>query len=108
MIRFHLDEHVPSAIAVGLRRRGIDVTTTNDAGLAGADDQQHIAFARSQNRVIVTHDDDFLVLNSQGIAHAGIAYCHQGSRSAGELLRLLLVLNECLTPKDMENRVEFL
>jgi predicted nuclease of predicted toxin-antitoxin system len=108
MIRFHLDEHVPSAVAIGLRRRGIDVTTTSDAGLAGAGDQQHVAFARSQGRVIVTHDDDFLVLNSQGIAHAGIAYCHQGSRSTGELLRLLLVLNECLTSKEMENRVEFL
>ena len=108
MIRFHLDEHVPSAVAIGLRRRGIDVTTTIDAGLAGAGDQQHVAFARSQGRVIVTHDDDFLVLNSQGIAHAGIAYCHQGSRSTGELLRLLLVLNECLTSKEMENRVEFL
>jgi hypothetical protein len=28
-IKFHLDEHVSGAIAAGLRRRGIDVTTTN-------------------------------------------------------------------------------
>ncbi len=27
-IRFHLDENVSNAIAEGLRRRGIDVTTT--------------------------------------------------------------------------------
>ena len=32
-MRFHLDEHVPHAIAEGLRRRGIDVTTTVEAGL---------------------------------------------------------------------------
>ena len=31
MIRFHLDEHVPTAVALGLRRRGIDVTTPADA-----------------------------------------------------------------------------
>jgi hypothetical protein len=37
-VRFHLDEHVPPAIAEGLRRRRIDVTTTADAGLRGADD----------------------------------------------------------------------
>ena len=29
MIRFHLDENVGNAIADGLRRRGIDVTTTS-------------------------------------------------------------------------------
>jgi hypothetical protein len=31
-IRFHLDEHVDPAIATALRRAGIDVTTTNEAG----------------------------------------------------------------------------
>jgi hypothetical protein len=31
-LRFHLDEHVSPAVAEGLRRRGIDVTTTLDAG----------------------------------------------------------------------------
>ena len=33
MIRFHLDENVSNAIADGLRQRGIDVTTTSEAGL---------------------------------------------------------------------------
>jgi hypothetical protein len=108
MIRFHLDEHIPTAIAVGLRRRGIDVTTTADAALSGADDEDHVSFGLSQDRVIVTHDDDFLVLHSRGVRHAGIAYCHQGSRSIGELLRSLLLIHECLTPEQMEGRLEFL
>ena len=108
MLRFHLDEHIPTAMALGLRRRGIDVTTTADAGLSGADDEAHIAFAVSQGRVIVTHDDDFLILHSCGVQHAGIAYCHQGSHSVGDLLRLLLLLHECFSPEEMENRLEFL
>jgi hypothetical protein len=32
-IRFHLDENVAPAIALGLRRYGIDVTTTNEVEL---------------------------------------------------------------------------
>jgi len=32
-IRFHLDEHIDSNIARGLRRYGIDVTTTFDFNL---------------------------------------------------------------------------
>ena len=35
-IRFHLDENVSNAIAEGLRRRGIDVTTTSETGLIAA------------------------------------------------------------------------
>jgi hypothetical protein len=44
-IRFHLDENCPRAIAAGLRRRGIDVTTTPEAGLMGASDEQQVTTA---------------------------------------------------------------
>jgi predicted nuclease of predicted toxin-antitoxin system len=62
-IRFHLDENVSNAIAESLRRRGIDVTTTPSAGLMGFSDEEQIAFALEQNRVIFTQDTDFLRLN---------------------------------------------
>jgi hypothetical protein len=47
-IKFHLDEHVHPAIAEGLRRRGIDVTTTIEAELLGAEDEKHLEFAVSK------------------------------------------------------------
>ncbi len=53
-IRFHLDEHVDHEIATALRTRGIDVTTTTDAGLLQAADEDHIRFAERENRVIFT------------------------------------------------------
>lgn len=55
MVRYHLDEHVPAAIAVGLRQRGIDVTTSVEAGLLGADDTDHLRYATAQSRVLVSH-----------------------------------------------------
>jgi predicted nuclease of predicted toxin-antitoxin system len=64
-LTFHLDEHVDAAAAHGLRQRGIDVTTTRDAGLDGADDLAHIQFALDDDRVIVTNDADFLRLHRQ-------------------------------------------
>lgn len=72
-IRFHLDEHIDFAVAQGLRRRSIDVTTTADAGLLGADDPEHMAFAVDNSRVIVSNDPDFLRLHDQGVEHPGIA-----------------------------------
>ena len=86
-IKFHLDENVDGAIVRGLRKKNIDVTTTKVADLIGASDEQQAAYALKKNRVIFTHDDDFLRLNNRGIEHAGIVYCRQGSRSKGDILR---------------------
>jgi hypothetical protein len=44
-IKFHLDENVSNAIALGLKRRGIDVTTMNEVGLIGVSDEEQIEFA---------------------------------------------------------------
>src|SRR5438045_2844653 len=107
-IRFHLDEHVPHSVADGLRRFGIDVTTTTDAGLLGADDATQIAFGTADQRVIFTEDDDFLVLASQGVSHAGLAYCHQNTRSVGQIVRALELIWEVYDPAEMEGRIEFI
>ncbi len=86
LIRFHLDENISTSIAEGLRRRGVDVTTTADAGLMGADDAAQLAFAAAHGRVVVTHDADFLRLHAEGTVHTGIAYCFVGALTVGELL----------------------
>lgn len=79
-ILFHLDENCTRAIANGLRRHGIDVTTTSEAGLIGAPDEEHATYALSVGRVIVTQDRDFLGIHAAKIPHAGIAYCRRGTR----------------------------
>jgi len=107
-IRFHLDEHISAGISAGLRRRGIDVTTTADAALIGADDAAQLAFAVSHGRVMVSHDADFLRLHAEGKVHAGIAYCPLGALTAGELLRGLILIYDLLSVAEMENRIEFL
>lgn len=107
-IKFHLDEHVGSAIAAGLRQRGIDVTTTIEAGLVGADDIDHVDYARPAGRMIFTHDDDYLALHAAGISHAGIAYCHQDARRIGQIIQTLELVWLLLEPAEVANRVEYL
>ena len=84
------------------------MTTTLEAGLQGADDSTHIAFAIRESRVFVTHDDDFLTLHAQGTHHKGITYCHQNARSAGVIIRTLVLIWSVLETQDMEDRVEYL
>lgn len=107
-IQFHLDENVHGAVADALRRRGIDVTTPAEAGLVGATDERHLAFARQHGRIVVTHDADFLRLHAQGVEHAGIAFSHARSRSLRELVAALSLLALTARPETFANRVEYL
>lgn len=107
-IRFHLDESTAPAIAEGLRRRGIDVTTTAEAGLIGAGDMAQLAFALRERRVLVTQDADFLRLHQRGTSHAGIAYYDPRTRTIGQLIAGLVLIHEILTLDDMKEHVEFL
>ena len=108
MLRFHLDENMDDAIAVGLRGRGIEVTTTTERGLGGATDEQQLAFALNEERVIVTYDDDLLALHAAGVPHAGIAFSTLRTRSIGQIIRKLASLSRHYDAADMRRRVEFL
>lgn len=52
-----LDKRVSKAINKGLRMRGIDVTMPSEEGLIGASDEEQLAYALLQSRVIFTFDD---------------------------------------------------
>jgi predicted nuclease of predicted toxin-antitoxin system len=102
-----MDEHVPSAVTQGLRRRGVDVLTAQEAAMVTASDEEHLAFALSQGRVIFTQDADFLRLHVAGSNHAGIAYVHQQT-PVGDMIRGLMLIVEVLEPGDMLDHVEYL
>jgi Domain of unknown function (DUF5615) len=107
-IRYHLDENVSGAVAAALRHRGVDVTTATEAALLGANDVNHINFAASQNRVVVTHDNDFARLHANGMRHAGICYCPKDKHSIGDLVRLLMLVHECFSEDEMIGHLEYL
>jgi predicted nuclease of predicted toxin-antitoxin system len=106
-IRFHLDEHMDPDIAVGLRRAGIDVTTTREAGLESQQDVAQLSFAQSQGRVMVTDDRDFLRLASRSSDHSGIVYCRRTLHSTGDILKFLILLHGVSDPVEMRGRVEY-
>ncbi|MBI4670977.1 MAG: DUF5615 family PIN-like protein [Chloroflexi bacterium] len=106
-IRFYMDVHVKSAVARGLRQRGVDVLTAQEANLRLAEDEEHIEFALGEKRVIFTNDADFLRLHAKGIHHAGIVYCPQ-TDSIGEMIQGLMLVYELLDELQMENHVEFI
>ena len=104
----------PSLLQERLRQRknasrhGIDVTTTVDAGLLHAHDEQQFAFGIFNGRVIFTQDEDFLRIHATGTPHAGITYCHQKTRTIGQIIDGLVLIWELLDRPEIETRVEFI
>ncbi len=107
-IRFHLDEHIGHAIAKGLHRRGIDVTTTVSADLRTMDDDAQMAYIRQERRVLVTNDAGFLARSTAGETHFGLVYYPLNSRSIGQVITFLTLIYEILTPEEIVNHVEYL
>lgn len=106
-IRFYTDEHIAKAVVNGLRLRGIDVLSLSDTRLFGATDERHLELAKSEGRVLLTQDSDFLVLAAAGQEHAGILYASQGT-SIGQLVQGLLLIYEVLDAEEMIGHIEFL
>ncbi len=73
--------------------------------MLGADDEEHIALASEQGRVIFTQDDDFLKLNAKRVDHSGIVYVRQHT-PVGDIIRGLMLIYRMLEPDDMRNHVE--
>lgn len=107
-ISLYLDENLSPRIAEQLRKRHIDIVTTQELGLRGETDENHLANATKMGRVFVTGDTDLLRLASQGIEHAGIVFGIQEANSIGDWVKALELICFIYTPDDMKNHVEYI
>jgi predicted nuclease of predicted toxin-antitoxin system len=109
-LRFYFDQHMHGGVATGLRLHGVDVLTAQEAGRCSQPDVDQLAFAGAQERVLVTHDTDYLALVASGVDHAGIAWADatKYTNLVGPLIQALLLLHGVLEREDMKNRVEYL
>jgi hypothetical protein len=99
---------MPPGIAHGLRLRGVDALTAQDAARCGLPDPDQLQFATIEERVLVTFDTDYLALDASGVQHAGIAWCPATKHSIGQLVNALLLVHGVLTRDEMRNHVEYL
>ncbi|MCI0637704.1 MAG: DUF5615 family PIN-like protein [Gemmataceae bacterium] len=103
-----MDQHIPASVSQGLRRHAIDVLTCQEAGRCGLTDADQLAFAKAEQRVLVTFDTDFLALHQSGVQHEGIAWSPEQKHGVGQLIQALLLVHGVLDRADMQNHVEFL
>ena len=86
----YCDEGIWIPVADGLRRRGWTVHTARDEGRLGDPDREHLSYARENDWILVTFDDDFLSLvDGSGLEHAGIIYVQQAGRDIGGVVKAI-------------------
>jgi hypothetical protein len=91
--KLYTDEDVFRGVAVGVRKRGIDVLTVPEAGQFGLSDEEQLRFATGQGRCLFSFNArDYAVLHgtlmANGEHHAGIIVSPQ--TGIGAVLRALL------------------
>lgn len=106
-IKFYTDEHIDLAVVFGLRLRGVDVVSAQEAMFLNTDDTIHFEFAQLQQRTVITQDSDFLRFHADGQRHCGIVYAPQHT-SIGIMIRGIMLIYDILNASDMNNHVEFL
>lgn len=113
-IRFYVDEDAAQhAVMEGLRRSGVDAITVLEAGRGEEKDEEQLAFAAKEGRVVYTFNvDHFCRLHrdflSTGREHAGIVVIPRQRYTIGEKIRRLMSLVNALTAEEMKNRLEYL
>ncbi len=108
MMKFMLDQNYEVAVQTGLKALGYDVIRPFDVGLSAASDDVILDFAKAENRVLLTHDQDFLRMHAQRMSHTGIVFSKQNHYKVGEIIQFLLLMDACYSADEMKNRLEYL
>jgi hypothetical protein len=95
-----MDQHVPAEVTAGLRRRGVDVLTTQEDGTSEADDDVLLALATASGRLMVSEDQDFLAITHEwveaGRPFSGLVHYHPLKITVGRIIDDLEVIAHVL------------
>lgn len=97
MAKLYTNENMDQAVVEILLSLNHDVLTTSDAGKAnqGIPDEEVLAFAHSENRIVVTFNyQDFKRLHRLSSEHSGIIICTEDRDIAALAHRIHAALEE--------------
>lgn len=98
MAQLYADENFAFGVVRELRQLKHDVLTALEAGLAnrGVPDPDHLAFAISQGRAVLTFDAwDYIRLHSRVRPHSGIIVCSDDHDAAALASRIHQAITNC-------------
>ncbi len=107
-----MDVHIPRAITPQLRRRGVDVLTSQEDGTQTLDDSRLLDRASDLGRVLVTQDDDLLreaaSRQNKEMPFLGVIYAPAFGVTLGEMVVDLELICRVSKHEEWVSRVEYL
>ena len=111
-LKLYMDVHVPAAITEGLRRRGVDVLTSQADGTREADDDRLLERTTELGCLLFSQDYDLLRIANdwqrRGQHFAGLMFAHQENTSIGGCIEDIELLAQCCDADEVANRVIYL
>lgn len=108
----YMDVHVHRGITLGLRRRGIDVLTSQEDETRMLSDDLLLDRTSQLGRILFSQDRDFLRETSNrlsiGKSFAGVIYAHPLRVPMGTCIADLELLAKLCTPEEMADQVFYL
>jgi hypothetical protein len=113
MLRWLADENFSNDIRALFRaNRDLDIVRAQDAGLTGTTDEELLAWAANQDRVLLTHDVSTITAHAyrrvmKGDAMPGV---FEVSRrvSVRSAVDDIILLSKCSDPREWEGQVRYL
>ena len=111
-VALYMDVHIPRAITMGLRLRGVDVVTAQEDNATTLLDPALLDRAANLQRSLFTFDDDLLAeairRQGEGVYFAGVIYAHPSRASIGACVHDLELIGRAAEFEDCVNQVIFL
>jgi predicted nuclease of predicted toxin-antitoxin system len=111
-LTYYMDVHIPSAVTEGLRRREIDVITSQEDGTREFDDEPLLRRACELGRILVSQDTDLLQVvhdwQEKLQSFPGLIFSHQENASIGRLISDLELIAQCCPPEEVRGQVYYL
>lgn len=111
-VTLYFDVHIPAAITESLRRRGVDILTSQEDGTREESDERLLQRCVELNRVLFSQDRDLLRLakgyQASGKSFPGVIYSPQMNVSIGRLVDDLELIACCSEPAELANTVVYL
>jgi predicted nuclease of predicted toxin-antitoxin system len=78
-LRFLTDENISPEVITWLHEQNFDVSDVKSRGLSGASDRYLLGISFPENRVVITHDNDFgQIVHTELVDFIGIIYIKPG------------------------------
>ena len=111
-LALYMDVHVPSPVTEGLRRRGVDVLTSQEDGTREATDEALLLRASELERLLFSQDGDLLRIAAEwrdaDRGFYGVIYAHQRRAGVGQLVEDLELIASCCSAEELSGRVTYL